>query len=196
MLSYQVSTFTSMPSANDLRKGRVIRYNNEPNLILEVMHRTPGNLRAFVQVKMRNLRNGRSADVRFSSTESVEVLQTDTRDVEFSYQDRDVFAFMDMETYETIELNESVVGDASKFMAPNCQVKLLFVDDQPVQVELPGTVELIVTEAPEAVKGDSATGATKTVTLETGLRVNTPLFIKEGEKLRISTVEGTYQGRA
>lgn len=185
-----------MPSANDLRKGRVIRYNGEPNLVLDVMHRTPGNLRAFVQAKLRNLRNGRSNDVRFSSTESVEVLQTDSKNVEFSYQDRDNFAFMDLDTYETFELPESVVGDAKNYMAPNCQVKILFVDDEPVQVEVPSTVELVVVEAPDAVKGDSATGATKTVVMETGIRVNTPLFIKQGEKLRISTADGSYQSRA
>ncbi len=185
-----------MPSANDLRKGRVIRYNGEPHIVLDALHRTPGNLRAFVQVKLRNLRNGRSSDVRLSSTESVDVLETDSKNVEFSYQDRDIYSFMDTETFETFELGEDVVGDTKQYLTPNVQVKILFVDGQPVQVELPSVVELEVTEAPDAIKGDTATGATKTVTLETGITVNTPLFIKLGDKLRISTADGSYQGRA
>lgn len=185
-----------MPSANDLRKGRVIRYNGEANLVMEVLHRTPGNLRAFVQAKLRNLRSGRSQDVRFSSTESVEVLETDSKTVEFSYQDREQYSFMDLETYESFELNESVIGEAKNYLTPNSQVKILFVDGEAVQVELPATVELKVVEAPDAIKGDTATGATKTVVLETGIRVNTPLFIKEGDKLRISTADGSYQSRA
>jgi len=185
-----------MPSASDLRKGRVIRYNGEPNLVMEVLHRTPGNLRAFVQTKLRNLRSGRSAEVRFSSTESVEVLETDSRSVEFSYKQADSYSFMDLETYESFELGEDLMGEAKNYLTPNCQCKILFVDGNPVQVELPSVVELLVTEAPDAIKGDTATGATKTVVLETGITVNTPLFVKNGEKLRISTSDGSYQGRA
>ena len=185
-----------MPSANDLRKGRVIRYNGEPALVMEVLHRTPGNLRAFVQAKLRSLRSGRSADVRFSSTEAVEVLETDSRSVEFSYKQQDIYSFMDLETYESFELDEDIVGEARNYLVPNAQSKILFVDGAPVQVELPSVVELLVTQAPEAIKGDTATGATKTVTMETGITTQTPLFVKEGERLRISTADGSYQGRA
>jgi elongation factor P len=185
-----------MPSANDLRKGRVIRYNGEANLVMEVLHRTPGNLRAFVQAKLRNLRSGRSADVRFSSTESVEVLETESKSVEFSYKQMDVYSFMDVETYESFELGEDMVGEAKNYLTPNAQCKILFVDGDAVQIELPTVVELLVTEAPDAIKGDTATGATKTVALETGINVNTPLFVKSGDKLRISTSDGSYQGRA
>ena len=185
-----------MPSANDLRKGRVIRYNGEPQLVLEVMHRTPGNLRAFVQAKLRNLRSGRSADVRFGSTESVEVLETDTKNVEMSYKHLEVYSFMDIETYETFELNETIVGDSKNYLTPGVKATLLYVDGNPVQVELPSVVEMEVTEASDAVKGDSATGATKSVQLETGIRLNVPLFVKQGDRIRISTLDGSYQGRA
>jgi len=185
-----------MPQANDLRKGRVIRYNGEPQLVMEVVHRTPGNLRAFVQAKLRNLKSGRSGEVRFSSTEAVEVLETDSKEVEFSYKNLEDFAFMDLETYETFELPASIVGSAKDYMAPNAKVKILFVDGKAVEVEVPSSVELTVTEAPEAIKGDTATGATKSVTLETGIRVAAPLFVKTGDKIRVSTDEGLYLGRA
>ncbi|HNX04494.1 MAG TPA: elongation factor P [Opitutales bacterium] len=185
-----------MPQANDLRKGRVIRYNGEPQLVMEVTHRTPGNLRAFVQAKLRNLKSGRSGEVRFSSTEAVEVLETDSKEVEFSYKNMDVYSFMDLETYETFELSDAIVGSAKDYLAPNAKAKILFVDGKPVEVEVPSSVELTVTEAPDAIKGDTATGATKSVVLETGIRVSAPLFVKTGDRLRISTAEGSYLGRA
>jgi elongation factor P len=185
-----------MPSANDLRKGNVVRYNGEPQLVMEVMHRTPGNLRAFVQAKLRNLKSGRSGEYRFGSTETVEILETDTKEVEFSYAQQGVYSFMDLETYESFELQEAIVGSAKDYMAPNAKVMILFVDGKPSTVEVPTSVVLTVTEAAEAVKGNTATGATKSVVLETGIRVNVPLFVKTGDKLSISTLDGSYLGRA
>lgn len=185
-----------MALANDLRKGRVFKYNGEPHLVLEVMHRTPGNLHAFVQVKMRSLRSGRSANTRFNPAETVDILETDTKTVEFSYNHMNTYTFMDLDTYETFDMDETVVGEAKNYMTPNSQVTILFVDGNPVEVELPSVVEIGVTEAPDAIKGDTATGATKSVLLETGIRVNTPLFVKTGDKVRISTLDGSYQGRA
>jgi len=185
-----------MPQANDLRKGRVIRYNGEPQIVLDVVHRTPGNLRAFVQAKLRNLKSGRSAEVRFSSTEAVEILDTDAKEVEFSYKNQDMYSFMDLETYETYELPESIVGEAKNYLSPNAKAKILFVDGKAVNVELPSSVVLTVTEAPDAIKGNTATGATKSIVMETGIRLNAPLFVKTGDKLSISTLDGTYLGRA
>jgi elongation factor P len=185
-----------MSQANDLRKGRVIRYNGEPQLVMEVVHRTPGNLRAFVQAKLRNLKSGRSGEVRFSSTETVEILDTDAKEVEFSYKNLDVYSFMDNETYETYELAESIVGPAKDYLSPNSKAKILFVDGKAVSVELPSNVTLTVTEAPDAIKGNTATGATKQIIMETGIRVNAPLFVKTGDKLSISTLDGSYLGRA
>jgi elongation factor P len=185
-----------MPSANDLRKGKIIRYNGEPQLVMEVVHRTPGNLRAFVQAKLRNLKSGRSGEVRFSSTEAVDVLDTDAKEVEFSYKNQDLYAFMDTETYETFEVPESVVGAVKDYLAPNSKVKMLIVDGKPVSVELPSSVVLTVAEASDAIKGNTATGATKAVVMETGIRVSVPLFVKMGDKLSISTADGAYLGRA
>jgi len=185
-----------MPSANDLRKGQVIKFNNEPHLVMETQHRTPGNLRAFVQAKLRNLRNGRSLDQRFNSTESMEVLSTDRRTLEFSYADRDNFAFLDTNSYETVELSATMIGDAKNFLVANGKVEVLFVDDHPVTVDLPASVTLKVTDAPEGIRGDTASNVQKSVTCETGLVVQVPLFIKNGDVIRISTLDSSYLGRA
>ncbi len=185
-----------MPSANDLRKGQVIKFNNEPHLVMETQHRTPGNLRAFVQAKLRNLRNGRSLDQRFNSTESMEVMSTDRRTLEFSYADRDNFAFLDTNSYETVELSAAMIGDAKNFLVANGKVEVLFVDDNPVTVDLPASVTLKVTDAPEGIRGDTASNVQKSVTCETGLVVQVPLFIKNGDVIRVSTLDSSYLGRA
>lgn len=185
-----------MPQANDLRKGNVINYNNDPHLVLEVQHRTPGNLRAFVQATIRNLRNGKSNAVRFSSTEAVEVLTTEQQKLEFSYEDRGSFFFMDPETFDTIELPDFLVADVKGYLVPNGEVEVMLVDGKPVELRLPASVNLKVTESPEGLRGDTASNVQKPATTETGLVVQVPLFIKEGEVIKISTADGSYLGRA
>lgn len=185
-----------MPSANDLRKGNVISYNNEPCLVMEIQHRTPGNLRAFVQAKLRNLRSGRSGEVRFNSTEPVEVLMTDKQTLEFSYVDRGMYCFIHPETFEQVELSEELVGDAKNYLVPNGTADVLFVDGNPIQVSLPSSVTLKVVESADGVRGDTASNVQKPAKMETGLVVQVPLFIKEGELLKISTSDGSYLGRA
>ncbi|MFN5561345.1 MAG: elongation factor P [Opitutaceae bacterium] len=185
-----------MPSANDIRKGQVIKFNGEPHLVMETQHRTPGNLRAFVQIKMRNLRYGKALDQRFASTESIEVLPTDRKTLEFSYADRDSFAFIDPETFDQIELTEATLGDVKNYLTPGGRVDVLFVDEKPLSVDLPSTVSLKIIESAEGVKGDTASNVQKPAKLETGLVIQVPLFIKEGELVRVSTVDGTYLGRA
>src|SRR6185436_19462041 len=106
-----------MPAANDIRKGQVIKFNGEPHLVMETQHRTPGNLRAFVQIKMRNLRYGKALDQRFASTDTIEVLPTEKRSLEFSYADRDAFAFIDPDTFDQIELTETQLGDVKNYLA-------------------------------------------------------------------------------
>ncbi|GAB1487586.1 elongation factor P [Opitutaceae bacterium] len=184
-----------MPSANDIRKGQVIKYNGEPHLVMETQHRTPGNLRAFVQVKMRNLRYGKSLDQRFASTDTIEVLPTEKKTLEFSYADRDTYAFMDPETFETVELSASLIGDTKFYLTANGKVDVLFVDEKPLTIELPSAVSLKITESADGVKGDTASNVQKPATLETGLVVQVPLFIKVGEVIRVSTADGTYLGR-
>jgi elongation factor P len=182
--------------ANDLRKGQVIRFNSESCLVMEVMHRTPGNLRAFVQAKLRNLRTGRSGDQRFNSTEPVEVLTTDRQTLELSYIERDTWHFMNPTSYEQIELNEVLIGDAKNYIVPNGKVEVLFVDDVPVSVDIPSSVVLKIVESADGVKGDTASNVQKPATLETGLVIQVPLFIKAGESVKVSTDNGSYMGRA
>lgn len=185
-----------MPSANDIRKGQVIKYNGTPHLVMETQHRTPGNLRAFVQVKMRNLVYGKSLDQRFNSSDTIEVMQTERKTLEFSYKDRDVYAFMDPESYETVELPEQLIGDSKNYLVATGKVDVLYVEDKPITIDLPSSVVLKVTESAEGIKGDTASNVQKPATLETGLIVNVPLFIKEGEMIKVSTSDGSYMGRA
>jgi elongation factor P len=185
-----------MPAANDLRRGMAIKYNGNPAIVLEVHHRTPGNLRAFVQAIIRYINTGKSADVRFGSTDKVELVDIERKPLEFSYQDRNGYHFMDPETYETITLQESFIGDAKDFLVENLSVQVLYAEGKPVQVELPASVNLKVIESPEGLRGDTASNVTKPATLETGKKINVPLFIKEGETIKIDTRTGAYMGRA
>jgi elongation factor P len=185
-----------MIPATNLRKGMVIRFNGDPHKVLEVQHRTPGNLRAFVQASMRNLKSGRSMDTRFGSTDTVEQLTTDTKRLEFSYKDRETYTFMDPQTYETVELEDAFVGDAKNYLVPNTMVDVQYVDDKPISIDLPSQVGLKVIESAEGIRGDSANNVMKPAKLETGITVNVPLFIKEGEVIKINTTSGEYLGRA
>lgn len=185
-----------MPAANDLRKGMAIRYNGNPAIVLEIHHRTPGNLRAFVQCIIRYIGTGKSADIRFSSTEKVDVLETNRQPLEFSYSDHQGYHFMDPETFETITLNEGLIGDSKQYLVENLKVEVLSIQGRPVQIELPSSVVLKVVESPEGIRGDSANNVQKQATLESGKIINVPLFIKEGELVKVSTADGTYLGRA
>jgi elongation factor P len=185
-----------MPAANDLRKGMAIKYNGNAAIVLEVHHRTPGNLRAFVQAIIRYINTGKSADVRFGSTDKVELVEIERKQLDFSYRDKSGFHFMDPETYETITFQENLVGDAKDYLVENLSVQVLYAEGKPVQVELPASVGLKVTESPEGVRGDTASNVTKPAVLETGKTINVPLFIKEGETIKIDTRTGAYMGRA
>ena len=185
-----------MAQANDLRKGMCIRYNGNVAIVLEVMHRTPGNLRAFVQAIIRYIGTGKSADVRFGSTDKVESVDIQRTTVEFSYKDHQGYHFMDPETYDTVSLDEKLLTDAIDYLVENLKVEVLYVEGKAAQVEVPASVILKVTESAEGVRGDSANNVMKTAKLETGLVVNVPLFIKEGESVKIDTRNRTYMGRA
>jgi elongation factor P len=173
-----------------------INYNGDVAVVLDSQHRTPGNLRAFVQATLRSIRTGRSADVRFSSTEKIEVVPMVTRKMEFSYKDGGDFVFSDPETYETVTLNPELVGDAKNYLVENGPVTVTFVEDKAVTIELPSSVVLTVADAPEGIRGDSANNVQKAVTMETGITVQAPLFIKTGEKIKIDTRTGKYMERA
>jgi elongation factor P len=185
-----------MATANDLRRGMAINYNGDIVVVLDSQHRTPGNLRAFVQATLRSLRTGKSSDVRFSSTERLEVVPMVTRKMEFSYKDGQDFVFSDPETYETVTLSPEVVGEARNYLVENSPVTVTFVEDRAVTIELPSSVVLTVANAPEGVRGDSANNVQKAILLETGITVQAPLFIKTGEKIKIDTRTGKYMERA
>jgi len=173
-----------------------IIYNGDVAVVLECQHRTPGNLRAFVQATIRSIRSGKSSDVRFSSTEKLDVVPLNLRKMEFSYKDGEDYVFSDPETYETITLAPEVVGDTKNYLVENGVVTVTFVDDKVVSIELPASVVLKVADAPDGLRGDSATNVQKPVVLETGITVQVPLFIKNGEKIRIDVRTGKYMERA
>jgi elongation factor P len=184
-----------MASPNDIRKGKVILYNGAPHLVLEMLHRTQGRQAGFVQVSLRNLSSGSSTNTKLRGTDSVDILMTDNRKMELSYVDQEGWHFMDIETFEDVVLGEKLVEDAKGFLSEGNSVEILFVDGEPIQVQLPASVELDVTEAPDAVKGDTSGAAMKPVTVATGLIIQTPLFIKTGDKIKVSTADKGYLGR-
>ena len=185
-----------MATANDLRRGMAINYNGDVTVVLDSQHRTPGNLRAFVQATLRSIRTGKSSDVRFSSTEKIDVVPLTTKKMEYSYKDGDDYVFSDPETYETVTLPPELVGDAKNYLVENAQITMTLVDDKAVQIELPPSVVLTVTDAPDGIRGDSANNVQKAVIIETGITVQAPLFIKTGEKIKIDTRTGKYMERA
>ena len=173
-----------------------IIYNGDVAVVLDSQHRTPGNLRAFVQATIRSLKTGKSADVRFSSTERIDVVPMITKKMEYSYKDGEDYVFSDPETYETVSVTPEIVGDAKNYLVENAVITATFVEDKLVQIELPSSVILTVTEAPEGIRGDSANNVQKTIVVETGINVQAPLFIKTGEKIKIDTRTGKYMERA
>jgi elongation factor P len=181
-----------MAEASQLKSGNVIIYNNELHQLVDVEHRTPGNLRAFYQVKMKNLKNGKMIENRFRPNEDVELVRLETKDFQYLYKDGDDFQFMDMESYEQINIPNEVVGKQGDFLKEGQMAQIVFHDSNPLNLELPPHVELKVTEAPPAVKGNTATGATKVVIVETGASVNAPLFIDEGEVIKVDVRTGDY----
>jgi len=173
-----------------------ILYNGDIAVVLDTQHRTPGNLRAFVQATIRSIKSGKSSDVRFSSAERVEVVPMTTRKMDFSYKDGDDFVFSDPETYETVTLPPELVGEAKHYLVENAPVTVTFVEDKAVSIEMPASVVLKVKDAPEGIRGDSANNVQKLVQLETGISIQVPLFIKTGEKVKIDTRTGKYMERA
>jgi elongation factor P len=183
-------------NANELRPGMIIKHNNELFSIHKAEHRTPGNLRAFVQARMRNLRSGAMIEHRFRSEDTVERAVLDEVEMQYLYSDGDAYHFMNTETFEQIRLHKSVVGDRASYLVPDITLRLEFYEGQPVDIALPPTVDLKVVETEPSMKGASATNVMKPAKLETGLVVQVPPFISEGERIRVDTSEGTYLERA
>ena len=185
-----------MASANDLRRGMAINYNGDISVVLDFQHRTPGNLRAFVQATLRSIRTGKTSDVRLSSTEKIEPVPMITKKMEYSYKDGEDYVFTDPENYESVTLAKELVGDSKDYLVENGVVTVTFVEEKAVTIEIPSSVFLTVTDAPEGIRGDSANNVQKTCTLETGIHCQVPLFIKTGEKIKVDTRTGKYMERA
>jgi elongation factor P len=182
--------------ATQMRPGMIIKHNNDLHLVFSVEHRTPGNLRAFIQAKLRNVRTGAMFVERFRSPDPIERVVVDEIPMDFLYNDGDDYYFMNTEDYEQTHLKRDTLGDAVEYLTPNLQIKVSFHDGKPVGIELPQTVELTVIETEPGLKSATASSVTKPAKTETGLVVYVPPFINEGEKIRVDTAEGAYLSRA
>ena len=185
-----------MISATQMRPGMVIKYNNELYTIFSVSHRTPGNLRGFVQAKMRSLRTGSMTENRFSSEDKVDKAIMEQHEMEYLYDDGEYYYFMNTETYEQLHLMRDLLGDAVNYLIPQQKLTVEFYEGKAISVELPATVDMLVVETEPGMRGATVSNVTKPAKMETGLVVQVPAFITEGEKIRVNTAEGTYQERA
>ncbi len=182
--------------ATQLRPGMIIKHNNDLHSVFSVEHRTPGNLRAFIQAKLRNLRTGAMFEHRFRSPDPIDKVNVDEVKMEYLYQDGDDYYFMNTENYEQIHLNRDILGEAVDYLTANLQIQVEFFDGKAVGIELPQTVELKVIETEPGLKSATASSVTKPAKTETGLVVHVPPFINEGETIRVDTAEGAYLSRA
>jgi len=174
----------------------IIKHSNDLHVVFSVEHRTPGNLRAFIQAKLRNIRTGAMFEHRFRSGDAIEKINVDSVAMEFLYQDGDNYHFMNTETYEQLFLSRDVLGDSVEYLTANLQIKVEFYDGKAVGIELPQTVILTVVETEPGLKSATASSVTKPAKMETGLIVQVPPFITEGEKIKVDTAEGAYLSRA
>ncbi|MFP4529242.1 MAG: elongation factor P [Candidatus Kapaibacterium sp.] len=179
-------------TTSDLRPGAIVMYNGEMCEVLESEHRTPGNLRAFYQVKMRSMRTGKLQENRFRSGESIEFVRLERRPYQYLYRDGDMLYFMEPDNYEQIPVPAEMVGDKIAYLKENDMVQLAFVEGQVIGVEVPQHVNLRVERTEPGFKGDTATNVLKPATLETGVEVPVPLFINEGDLIRVDTSSGSY----
>ena len=185
-----------MIASTQLRPGMVVKFNKELHSVFSMVHRTPGNLRGFVQAKMRNLRSGSMIEHRFSSEDKVERVSLDEQEMEYLYDDGDSYYFMNTETYDQIHLTKDLLGDGIYYLIPNLKVNVEFYEGKPISVELPPSVEMTVKHTEPGLKGATVSNVTKVAKMDTGLSVQVPPFINEGEKIRVSTADGAYLERA
>jgi elongation factor P len=184
-----------MANTGDINVGTVLRHNGELCLITEYQHRTPGNLRAFYQARMRNLKTGKQTENRFRSGEEVEIVRVEYRMMQFIYPEGEFIVVMDNTTFEQVHIPIAALGDGYKFLKEGMEVKVTFEEDTPILAEAPTFVELAVTYTEPGLKGDTATNTLKAATVETGAEVRIPLFINEGDVIRIDTRTSAYVER-
>ncbi len=180
---------------SQFRNGLKIEMNGEPCVMTYFQHVKPGKGGAFVRTKLKNLRTGRALEKTFRSGEKVDEAEVEENSMQFLYQDGEQYIFMDSQSFDQVPLSAEQLGDATKFLKENLEVDVVFWKGNPINVELPSFIEASVTQCDPGVKGDTASGATKPATLETGAVVTVPLFIKEGEVIRVDTRSGEYVER-
>jgi elongation factor P len=185
----------SSVQATRLRKGMLIKVDANLFRILELHHLTPGNKRAHIQVRMRNIRTMSLADHKFRAEEDVERAVLDEREMQYQYNDVDHYYFMDTTNFEQIQISAEALGDSKDYLIADAIIRVEFYDVEPVGIELPPTVDLVVRETVPGIKGATASAQVKPATLETGLVINVPSFVNEGDKVRVSTETGEYQSR-
>jgi elongation factor P len=185
----------SFVNGNGLRSGYVIKFKGDLYRVMTAEHRTPGKGKAFMQAKLRKLKDGTQTEIKFRADESVERAEMEQVDMEYLYEDPSGFCFMNCETYEQIFMDDKLIGDGKKFLLPNTRVIVEFCDDNAIGVSFPEMVELKVVDTEPGLKGATASGSGKPATLETGLVVTVPQFVKIGEAVRVSTTSGEYLER-
>jgi elongation factor P len=182
--------------ATRMRKGMLVKMENDLFRVLELQHVTPGNLRGFVRVKFRNIRNGALADQKLRSEDMVERATLDEKNMQYMYSSGDEHYFMDTETYDQVQISIEALGDSVNYLIPEMIIQVEFYGEEPVGIELPPTVDLVVKDTVPAIKGSTANAQLKPAILETGLTVLVPPFISPGDKVRVNTETGEYQARA
>jgi elongation factor P len=182
--------------ATRLRKGMLVKVGDDLFRILDLHHLTPGNKRAHIQARMRNIRSGTLRDEKFRAEEDIERATLDEREMQYLYSDGDHFYFMDTANYEQIHISAEALGDSKDYLIPEMMIRVEFYDVEPVGIELPPTVDLVVKETVPGIKGATASAQVKPATLETGLVIQVPPFVNEGDKVRVNTETGEYQSRA
>jgi elongation factor P len=184
-----------MIKATDIRRGMVITMEGVNFVVVDFAHHTPGNLRAMVQTKLRNMNSGSLVDKRLRSVDQIEVPYVETKEYEYLYSSGDEHVFMDTETFDQLSFAPEIIGTAMQYLLPNSRVMVMHVADKPVSIEVPASIDLVVVDTPPSIKGATATNQYKEATLETGLKVSVPPFVGPGEKIRIDTRTGEYVER-
>lgn len=184
-----------MANTGDVRVGTILRFNGELCQVTEYQHRTPGNLRAFYQAKMKNLKTGKIVENRFRAGEDVEIARVEFKEMQFIYPEGENMVVMDNETFEQVYIPSEMFGENAKLLKEGMQVKVAFESDNPIVAEPPTFVELEVTYTEPGVRGDTATNTLKPATVETGAIVNVPLFVNQGEVIKIDTRDWSYVGK-
>lgn len=185
-----------MSKASEIKNGNILRFNGELVQVEEFIHRTPGNLRAFYQARMRNVKSGKLVEYRFRTDEDVTIARVETSDYQYLYEDGNDLVVMDNATFEQHNIPKFLFGNAVKFLKEGMNVIVAFESDEPIMAQTPGSAELEITYTEPAVKGDTSTGAMKNATVETGAEIKVPLFINIGDRVKVDTATGTYVERA